>query len=202
MSAMVEPVSQPQAPRRGVTLRWITYFGLAAAVVIADQISKAWVNATFNWAYVHGAPGAADGPTEVLGSFVRIAKTQNTGGIFGLFGSSALLLGLASIVVIAFILVYEAREGIRAHPLLTIALGLLTGGAVGNLIDRLHFGYVIDWVDTGLGDTRWYTFNVADAAISCSIVGLLLIGLMGERLARSGPQPVPDEPAADPGVTR
>ena len=50
---------------------------------------------------------------------------------------------------------------------------MLLGGAIGNLIDRLRFGHVVDWVDMGLGDLRWYTFNVADAAISVAIVLLL-----------------------------
>jgi hypothetical protein len=56
---------------------------------------------------------------------------------------------------------------------LSIALGLLLGGALGNVTDRLRLGYVVDFVDIGIGDLRWYTFNVADAAISLSIVMLI-----------------------------
>ena len=67
--------------------------------------------------------------------------------------------------MIGLIVVYEWREGTRSW-LLTLALGLLLGGAIGNFIDRLRFGYVIDFVDMGIGDSRFYTFNVADAAIS------------------------------------
>jgi signal peptidase II len=156
-----------------VRRRWLAFAGLAAIVVVADQLSKAWVHASL----VPGRP-----PVEILGDVVRFIYGQNRGGIFGLFGDSATLLGLASTVVIALIVVYMAREGTRAHWLLTLALGLLLGGALGNLIDRLRLGYVIDWVDMGIGDLRWYTFNVADAAISCALLVLILIALFGNRL--------------------
>lgn len=150
--------------------RWLVFFGLAGLIVVADQLSKAWVVANFVE------------PTQIVGDLVRIVIVRNTGGIFGLFGDSATLLGLASTVVIAFIVVYHAREGVRSHWLLTVALGLLLGGAVGNLIDRLRLGYVIDFVDVGIGDLRWYTFNVADSAISSAIVLLLFTVVLGERL--------------------
>jgi signal peptidase II len=154
--------------------RWLLFVGLAAAVVVADQASKAWVRASL----VYG-----DRPTPVIGDLVRLLYSQNRGGIFGLFGDSATLLGLASLGVIGLIVLYMAREGVRSHWLLTVALGLLLGGAIGNLIDRLSLGFVIDWVDMGIGTWRWYTFNVADAAISTSLLLFVLIGLFGERIA-------------------
>lgn len=145
--------------------------GLAAIVALADQLTKAWVVQTFPQ------------PTEVVGDLLRINIVRNTGGIFGLFGDSATLLAAASTVVIALIVLYQAREGTRQHWLLSVALGLLLGGAVGNLIDRLRLGYVVDFVDAGIGGFRWYTFNVADSAISISIVLLIGLALFGERLA-------------------
>lgn len=165
--------------------RWGPFAGLASLVVLADQLSKAWVDVSFG--LVSGPQGgeAPVAPTPVLGDVVRIAKVYNDGGIFGLLGESALLLGLASMVVIAGIVWYQARHGASRGPILTLALGLLLGGAVGNLIDRLRFGYVIDWVDAGVGSLRWYTFNVADSAISVSLVLLLALGLLADR-TRSG----------------
>jgi signal peptidase II len=68
------------------------------------------------------------------------------------------------------------------------------GGALGNLIDRLRFGHVIDWVDTGLGSLRFYTFNVADAAISIAVVLLIGMSLLGSRLGW-----LVGAPAADTG---
>lgn len=168
-------------PRRSAAL-WGLFLGLAAAVVAADQVSKAVVDAGFQLAWTRApVPGLAE-PTPVIGDLVRIAKTYNTGGIFGLFGDAAILLALASLAVIALIVVYQARQGLRSHPLLTVALGILLGGAIGNLIDRLRFGRVVDFVDVGIGELRFYTFNVADSAISIAILLLLLISLFGTRL--------------------
>jgi signal peptidase II len=152
-------------------------FGVVAAVVaIADQVTKAWIDANF-------AEGV---PTEIVGDLIRITKHYNDGGIFGLFGDSALILGIASFAVIAMIFIYQAREGTTSGPLLSLALGLLLGGAIGNLVDRLRHHYVIDFVDMGLGNVRWYTFNVADAAISISIVILIGLSLFGDRLPGAG----------------
>ncbi len=155
-----------------VRSRWLAFAGIAATVVVIDQITKSWLRSTIQ-------PGQP--PVEIIGDFVRFVHGQNDGGIFGLFGESALILGLASMFVIALIVVYQAREGARSW-LLTVALGLLLGGALGNLIDRLTLGHVIDWVDMGIGTWRWYTFNVADAAISIALVILIAIALLGERL--------------------
>ncbi len=195
MAVMRGATGERDIPAGGARGRWIGFFAIAGIVAIADQLSKGWVAANFSPASSSGAPGTSGGPTRVFGDWVRIAVSHNDGGIFGLLGSSALVLGLASLVVIAAIVVYQARAGVLGHPLLTIALGLLLGGAVGNLIDRLRLGYVIDWVDMGLGNARWYTFNVADAAISTAIVLLLALGLFGDRLTRH-PEPAEAEPAA------
>ena len=88
-----------------------------------------------------------------------------------LFRGQAIVFGLVSIVVIGLIVLYHWKAGGGSY--LSITLGLLLGGAVGNLLDRLRLGYVVDFVDAGVGDVRWYTFNVADAAISFSLLLLL-----------------------------
>ncbi|MDP8905417.1 MAG: signal peptidase II [Chloroflexota bacterium] len=169
--------------------RWLAFGVIAATVWLADQVSKAWIAANFGPS-APGAPGAG-APTPVVGDFVRISVTHNTGGIFGLFGGSAAVLALASIFVVGLIIVYQARQGVRSHWLLTVALALLLGGALGNLTDRLRFGYVLDFVDVGIGDVRWYTFNVADAAISSALVLLVLITVLGDRLPGSSPHRSP-----------
>jgi signal peptidase II len=141
-----------------------------------------WIDASFPVASVHALPGQPQ-PTPVLGEFVRIAKNYNSGGIFGLFGNTAPILALTSTVVIGLILVYQWREGTKTVWPLSLALGLLFGGAIGNLIDRVRLGAVIDFVDMGIGDWRFYTFNVADSAISTALLLLILMGLFGERIA-------------------
>ena len=167
--------------RAGGIRRWIVFFGLAIGVVVLDQASKAVVDAAFALASSHGpAPGLAE-PTPIIGDLVRIAKTYNDGGLFGLFDATAPILAVASLVVIAVLVVVQARSGPRASWFTTVALGLLLGGAIGNLIDRIRYGYVIDWVDMGIGGWRFYTFNVADSAISIAIVLLLLTAIFGRQ---------------------
>ena len=153
---------------------WPIFLGLAAAVVVADQLTKAWIASTL-------APGAS---MSVIGDNLRLVNSQNNGALFGMFRDNAALFGLISIAVVGLIVAYHGRTG--RSPYLSVALGLLLGGALGNMTDRLRLGYVVDFVDAGIGSLRWYTFNVADAAISCAILMLLLLAL---RPSLGNPQP-------------
>jgi signal peptidase II len=145
---------------------WTVFVGLAGIIVVLDQLTKAWLVS-------HFVPGQV---VEVVGDTVRLVFGQNSGALFGLFRDQALLFGLASLGVIGLIVGYH---GYSARSLyLSVALGLLLGGALGNLIDRLRLGYVVDFVDVGIGNLRFYTFNVADSAISSSIVLLLAVAIV------------------------
>ena len=144
---------------------WPLFLGLVIVIVVADQVTKAWLTGFL-------APGAS---VSVLDDWLRLVFSQNRGGLFGLLQGSVLAFAALSAVVIGLIVAYHARAG--RDPYLSLTLGFLTGGAIGNLIDRLRFGYVVDFVDAGAGDVRWYTFNVADAAISTAIVLLLLLAI-------------------------
>ena len=155
--------ARPAGPARA---RWPLFIGLAGMILVVDQIVKAWVVGTYQVNTV----------TPIAGDLVRIALTHNTGALFGMFRDSAILFAIFSIGVIALIVGYEARAG--KALVVTLALGLLLGGALGNLVDRLRFGYVVDFVDMGIGAWRWYTFNVADAAISTSVVLLIALALI------------------------
>lgn len=144
---------------------WPVFLGLAAIVVVVDQLAKAWIKATL-------APGAS---TSVIGDVLRLVHGQNSGALFGLFRDNAVLFGLVSIAVIALIVFYHGRSGRSLY--LSVTLGFLLGGALGNMIDRLTIGYVVDFVDAGIGDLRFYTFNVADSAISLAVLLLLLVAI-------------------------
>jgi signal peptidase II len=152
--------------------RWALFGGIAAAVVVADQVTKAMVAAAVPLGTV----------VEIVGDAVRIAPGANSGAIFGLFRDRGWLFGLLSVAVLALIVWYHGRSA-DGGLMVTVALGLLLGGAVGNLIDRFRLGYVLDYVDVGIGPFRWFTFNVADAAISASIALMLLIAFASGRLA-------------------
>lgn len=151
--------------RAGGRPLWLAFTGLATAIVVADQIAKAWIVDTL----------APDRQVTVLGDYLRLIYSENDGAIFGLFRGQAAPFALLSLAVIGLIVAYHARSG--RSPYMTLTLGLLLGGAIGNAIDRLRLGYVVDYVDGGIGTLRFYTFNVADACISISIVLLLLMAV-------------------------
>jgi signal peptidase II len=159
---------------------WPIFLGLAAVIIVADQLTKAWIRATI-------APGAS---ISIVGDYLRLVHSQNNGALFGLFRESAILFGLASIIVIGLIVAYHGRSG--RSPYMSVALGLLLGGAIGNLIDRLRLGHVVDFVDAGIGNVRWYTFNVADAAISFAIIFLILAALRPSLAERGRQRAAPD----------
>lgn len=154
---------------------WIPFVALATTIAVVDQLTKAWLVSFL-------PPGEA---TSVVGDLVRLVHAQNTGGLFGLLRGYALPFALLSMVAIGAIVLFHAKSG--RSPLLSVALGLLLGGAIGNLVDRLRLEYVVDFVDVGIGSLRWYTFNVADAAISTSIALMLAMSLwpwVAERVGR------------------
>jgi signal peptidase II len=138
---------------------------LAVGVVVVDQLTKAWIVGNLELGESFS----------VLGEWLRVVHWQNSGIVFGMLPQSAGAFAIASLVVLALIVGYHARTG--RGLLVTIALALLLGGAIGNLLDRLRYGAVVDFVDMGIGAWRFYTYNAADAAISTAIALLILMGI-------------------------
>lgn len=141
---------------------------VAAGVVLADQVSKALVVASLR----------VGERAEVLGDVVMLWHVQNTGAAFSLFqfeGSQVLfyVVHVAALGMVAYF--HRAFRG--RGPWLHVLLGILLGGSIGNLIDRLRQGYVTDFVSVGIGDLRFPTWNVADAGITVGIV--LLVAYLG-----------------------
>lgn len=122
-----------------------------------------------------------DVPSPVLGDWFRIHYIQNAGGLFGLAQGSASLFALVTIAVVAFLVALEVGSGWRSW-LVTITLGLLLGGAIGNFIDRLRFGYVVDFADIGIGSWRFYIFNIADSAVTVSILLMFVLWFVAPHL--------------------
>lgn len=112
-------------------------------------------------------------PYQLIGPHLQIIRGENRGGLFGMVQGSAPLLALLSVGVILALVIYHERERLPRVSPLTVGVGLLIGGAIGNLIDRVAFGYVLDFIDIGVGNLRFWTFNIADAGISLGIVILL-----------------------------
>jgi signal peptidase II len=152
--------------------------GLATAVVVVvlDQLSKAAVLAFF--------AERAFGDPETVTSFFNLALTFNRGISFGLFntgaGANALVFAFAAAAIVAVLIFWLSRV---SSPFLAVAIGLIIGGAVGNVIDRLRLGAVVDFLDFHLGALHWPAFNIADSAICIGVAAMLLDGLLLRREA-------------------
>ena len=164
--------------------------GIALLVIVLDQASK-YLVATY-------LPlGGAWSPFPAADAFFQIVYTFNTGVAFGLFKDLGPLFILVALVVIGVIIVYVRRLS-GNQWLLCVALGLMLGGAIGNLIDRIRLGHVIDFLDVGVGTTRWYTSNLADVSI---VLGVILLGFATVRDERKHQQRQPDRRDPVPGDT-
>lgn len=141
----------------------------ALAVLAADQGSKAWI--------LYGLNLPALGRVDLL-PVLSLTMVWNQGVTFGLLrGTGPLgpwLLGGIALAVVAALGVWLRRAETLATA---IPIGAIAGGAVGNVIDRARFGAVVDFIHAHVGTWSWYVFNVADAAIVCGVVALVLDGL-------------------------
>lgn len=152
-------------------------FGLALFIVILDQLTKAWV--------ISGIDLREMRQVAVLPPIFNLTWVENRGVSFGLFGdgSARWYLSVFSIMV-AGALAWWALKADRR--LLITAIGLVMGGAIGNVIDRVRFGFVVDFLDfSGTGFFPW-VFNVADSAISIGVVLLIWDSLRAEKAAKVG----------------
>jgi signal peptidase II len=138
----------------------------ALLVLAADQVSKYFVSISLP---AGGVWSPLPGPLPVF----RIVHAYNTGAAFGLFQHMNPLF-IAVAIIVCFIILGYAHQLRGDQRLLGVALGFILGGSLGNLIDRLRLGQVLDFIDLGVGTTRWYTSNIADASI---VLGVIVLGL-------------------------
>jgi signal peptidase II len=140
---------------------------LALGVFLVDQATKHWIVARvpFNPLHVHGT--GAD--IEVVPGFFYIIHVGNTGAAWSMFSDRSFLLALLAAGTLLAIFLWRHALGLRAR-LVQISFGLLCGGIVGNLIDRLLHGHVIDFIDLHFGSYIYPTFNVADSAICIGVM--------------------------------
>jgi len=144
---------------------------VAVIVVAVDQLSKL--------AVVRNVPILSR--QSLIGDVVRLTHIRNPGAVFGLMKGAGTYFTFFSLVAASILIVvlYFAK---RSSTMVKIALGLVLGGAVGNLIDRLRYGAVVDFIDIGVSDTlRWPCFNAADAAITVGVLLLLFNSLKVSR---------------------
>ncbi len=154
------------------------YFLIFFIVVVADQLTKMMIIHSFRLFETK----------EIVEGLLHLTYVTNTGAAFSLFAdvdSPWRHYFFVSIGVIAFIGITIYAFINRSHRFYGIALGLIAGGAVGNLIDRVRFGAVVDFIDVFIGAYHWPAFNIADSAI-CVGVGLILcINILEDKKKKS-----------------
>lgn len=166
------------------------FYAVALLAVLLDQASK--------WFVVHHVE---NGP--ILGSVLRLTLTENTGAAFGLFPGARATFILISVLA-AVGLVYANHVMRSRDAWRRLALALILGGNLGNLVDRVRTGRVTDFIDMGFGTTRWPVYNLADVAVVAGAVALGLQLLRESRAERrlaalppQAPEPMPEENSAD-----
>lgn len=174
-----------ESSRRSTLVEASVLGGVAGFIYLADQVTKALVVANF----------PVGSRTDVIGDVVQIWHAQNRGAAFSLLQDSQLLFLAVTVIALGAIAYFFRSLHGRSLWLYAI-LGLVLGGTLGNLTDRIRQQYVTDFVSVGVGGLRWPTFNVADSSI---VVGILtIIGLLAifERDEDPRPGPRPDQAAA------
>jgi len=155
------PISMAERSLAAGPAQWVGLVSVAAAAIAADQVTK----------YLVASRLSLGDAVDIVGPF-SIHHVQNSGIAFGLFSKSTPVVILLTAVAVSWMLWFFARSGSR-HPVLPAALGLLIGGSVSNLADRLRLGHVTDFLDL----RYWPAFNLADTFIVVG-VGILLLALV------------------------
>jgi signal peptidase II len=150
------PISVAERSLGAGPLQWLGLAAIGLAAIAADQLTK----------HIVAGHLALDDGIHVVGPF-WIHHVQNSGIAFGLFASATAVVIVLTGVAVAWMLTFFARSGAR-HPILPLALGLVIGGSLSNLLDRVRLGYVTDFLDL----RYWPAFNLADSFI---VVGVLLL---------------------------
>jgi signal peptidase II len=153
-----------------------TWYALAVPVALLDQLTKQWVSAVFDY-----------GEARAVTGFFNLVLTHNTGAAFSFLASAAgwqrgffIAIALVAIIVISVLLLRHAGD-----KLFCVALALILGGAIGNVVDRIVLGHVVDFLDFHIGGWHWPAFNVADSAITAGAV-LLLVDSFRPRARQAG----------------
>jgi signal peptidase II len=171
----LQPVSSAERSLAAGRSQWLILGLVAGAAILADQLTKQVVGRTL----------ALGDSVDIAGPF-SIHHVENPGIAFGLFGSRTSLVIAVTAVAVGAMLLFFARSG-RRHPVLPVALGLVLGGSIANLIDRIRLGHVTDFLDL----VAWPAFNLADSFIVVGVAilfGALVLGDRSQRMhgARGG----------------
>ena len=160
----------------GKDTRYRVVLGVGVGALVLDQLTKLWIMASI----------PLNGGVEVIPGLFDLVNIRNRGAAFGFLNRSDIewqfWLFLAATAISAVVVFMLARSARRNETWLFVGLGMVLGGAAGNLIDRIRFRAVVDFLDFFVGQWHWPAFNVADIAICCG-AGLVCLSLWlyGER---------------------
>lgn len=157
-------VAPPPRTRLQRILAYRLLLSLAAGVFILDQATKAWISAVLPY------PTYGPGSIVVIPGFFNLVHVVNTGAAWSMFSSHGTILALLAAATLIAIFAWRRQLGLRVR-IAQISFGLLCGGILGNLSDRLVHGHVIDFLDFHFGNYVYPTFNLAD---SCICIGVFL----------------------------
>ena len=139
----------------------VTLVGIATSVAAIDQLTKYLLVSAIG-------PGRFESRVEVIDGWLALEYTENRGAAFGILSGLAPILTAASIAILTGLLLHYMRQ-VKPPYWHTLAIGAIAGGAVGNLVDRVRLGHVIDFLSVG----PWPNFNVADSAITIGVLALI-----------------------------
>ena len=177
------------------------YLLITLITVLIDQLSKIFIITAF-------LPGETK---QVLGDFIRFTFVFNPGGAFGITFGSYWLYTIFSMGAIIVVVIYFLKAS-RQPKFIKICLALVVGGALGNMVDRILYRKVIDFIDIDIVDIvispfsflslnfsgfelhRWYTFNIADAAITISLIGILIFLIFNKQEKNSETDSIRETP--------
>lgn len=174
-------------------LRYLILFGVAGCVILLDQLVKLWVTAVLPlYDSVSVVPG-----------FFDLVNIRNRGAAFGFLNRSDIAwqfwLFLAAAVLAGGVILWLTRAAERGSHAFVAGMGLILGGAAGNLLDRIRFRAVVDFLDFHVAGWHWPAFNVADIAICCGAFLVCFTVWRSERAARKKVGPVPVRQAGGRG---
>ncbi|HXG76477.1 MAG TPA: signal peptidase II [Gaiellaceae bacterium] len=164
----LQPISSAERSLGAGPLQWVALLAVAVAAVFADQLTKQVVARTL----------AVGESVDLVGPF-SIHHVENSGIAFGLFASRTTIVIAVTAVAVAWMVWFFWRAG-RRHPVLPVALGLVLGGSVANLVDRIRLGHVTDFLDLD----AWPAFNLADTFIVVGVAVLFAALVLADRPRR------------------
>jgi signal peptidase II len=166
------PVSVAERSLGAGVWQWAGLAAVALAAALGDQVTK----------HVVSSELGLDRSVAVVGP-ISLHHVQNSGIAFGFFSGATSVVTLVTAAAVVWMTVFFARSGSR-HPMLPAAVGLLLGGSVSNLVDRIRLGHVTDFIDV----SHWPAFNLADTFIVCGVVLLLLALVAADREPQLAPR--------------